>query len=132
GCTLFFRLDIPSRAVLLLFAVLAPALLLLREQITIYRMRVRAKTGRYREPVLLAGTPQDTRALLCRLTPDQLLDMEVIAEVDLEKSPVSHLVELLHRHSISRVIFAGNHSQMQRLQEAIGACEIEGVEAWLV
>jgi len=131
GCTLFFRLDIPSRAVLLLFLVLAPVFLLLRERVTIYRMRARARTGRYREPVLLAGTPQDTQALLCRLTPDQLLDMEVIAEVDIERNPVSHLVDLLHRHSVSRVIFAGNHSQMQRLQEAIGACEIEGVEAWL-
>jgi exopolysaccharide biosynthesis polyprenyl glycosylphosphotransferase len=41
-------------------------------------------------------------------------------------------VELLHRHSASRVIFAGSHSHMNRLQEAIGACEIEGVEAWLL
>ena len=132
ACTIFFRLDIPSRAVLLLFVALAPVLLLIRERVTIYRMRLRAQTGRYREPVLLAGTPQDTRALLARFTPDQLLDMEVIREVDIETNPISHLVELLHRHAISRVIFAGNHSQMQRLQEAIGACEIEGVEAWLV
>jgi exopolysaccharide biosynthesis polyprenyl glycosylphosphotransferase len=38
----------------------------------------------------------------------------------------------LHRHSVSRVIFAGGHSHLNRLQEAIAACEIEGVEAWIV
>jgi exopolysaccharide biosynthesis polyprenyl glycosylphosphotransferase len=42
------------------------------------------------------------------------------------------LVNALHEHSVSRVIFAGGHSHLDRLQEAIGACEIEGVEAWLV
>ena len=37
----------------------------------------------------------------------------------------------LHKHSVNRVIFAGGHSHLHRLQEAIAACEIEGVEAWL-
>src|SRR5204862_5513715 len=48
------------------------------------------------------------------------------------KQPLSDLVEALHEHSVSRVIFAGGHGQMNRLQEAIAACEIEGVEAWVV
>ncbi|MES2571378.1 MAG: sugar transferase, partial [Verrucomicrobiota bacterium] len=42
------------------------------------------------------------------------------------------LINALHEHSVSRVIFAGGHSHLIRLQEAIGACEIEGVEARLV
>jgi exopolysaccharide biosynthesis polyprenyl glycosylphosphotransferase len=58
--------------------------------------------------------------------------MEIVDRVDIEAQPISALVESLHRHSVSRVIFAGGHSHLNRLQEAIAACEIEGVEAWLL
>ncbi len=37
----------------------------------------------------------------------------------------------MHRHAVSRVIFAAGHSQLNRVEEAIGACEVEGVPAWL-
>jgi exopolysaccharide biosynthesis polyprenyl glycosylphosphotransferase len=57
--------------------------------------------------------------------------MDIVAEFNIEEEPISALVDALHAHSISRVIFAGAHSHMNRLQEAITACETEGVEAWL-
>jgi exopolysaccharide biosynthesis polyprenyl glycosylphosphotransferase len=37
----------------------------------------------------------------------------------------------MHRHSVARVIFAAGHTQLHRVEEAIGACEVEGVPAWL-
>ena len=43
-----------------------------------------------------------------------------------------HLVDALHRHSITRVIFAAGHSHLNTVQTAISACETEGVEAWLL
>jgi len=132
GCVIFFRLEVPSRAVALIFAALAAIVLWARESITLLRARTRAKSGRYREPVLLAGTSGDTEALRKSFTPDQLLEMDILGEIDIERQPISELVEALHRHSVSRVIFAGNHVHLNQLQQAIGACEIEGVEAWLV
>jgi len=132
GCMIFFRLNVPSRAVLILFALLSTLLLVFREQLTLLFIRARARSENYREPVLLAGTPCDMKALRDTLTPEQLLEMEILGEIDIEKQPVGEMVEMLHKHSISRVIFAGNHSHVNRLQEAIGACEVEGVEAWLV
>ena len=38
----------------------------------------------------------------------------------------------MHRHAVSRVIFAAGHGQLNRVEQAIGACELEGVPAWLV
>ena len=38
----------------------------------------------------------------------------------------------MHRHAVARVIFAAGHSQLNRVEEAIGACEVEGVPAWVV
>lgn len=132
ACVIFFRLTVPSRAVLLLFPVVAGSLLLTREQITIALLRRRARAGRYQENILLAGLPVDVAQLRQALDSDQFLGLHVAAEIDIERQPVSELVEALHRHSVSRVIFAGGHSHLNRIQHAIAACEVEGVEAWLM
>ncbi len=128
----FLKLDVPSRAVMPLFAVLAAGALLTRERISVLRYRRRLKKEDLREPVILAGTVADMKALRHSFTPEQVMDTKVVAEFDLENQPLSDLVSALHEHSVSRVIFAGGHGQISRLQEAIGACETEGVEAWLV
>ena len=128
----FLKLHVPSRAVMPLFALLAALALLARERISVSRYRRRLKKEDLREPVILVGTIADMRALRHSFTPEQVMDTKVMAEFDLENQPLSDLVAAMHAHSVSRVIFAGGHGQISRLQEAIGACETEGVEAWLV
>ena len=132
ACAFFLRLAIPSRAVMPMFAFFGVLLLLLREQITITRFRRRAKAGELREPVILAGTISDIHQLRHSFTPEQVMEVEIVAEIDIEMRPVEDLVDALHKHSVSRVIFAGGHSHLHRLEEAIAACEVEGVEAWVV
>jgi exopolysaccharide biosynthesis polyprenyl glycosylphosphotransferase len=132
GSSYFLKLDVPSRAVMPLFAVLGGTALLLRERITIARYRKRLKKEDLREPVVLAGTKADMYALRDSFTPEQIMEIKIVAEIDLEKQPVADLIAALHEHSVSRVLFAGGHSQLNSLQEAIAACETEGVEAWLV
>ena len=58
--------------------------------------------------------------------------MDMAARIDIEKQPISDLVEAMHRHAVARVIFAAGHSQLNRVERAISACEIEGFPAWLV
>jgi exopolysaccharide biosynthesis polyprenyl glycosylphosphotransferase len=128
----FFRYTFPSRAVLVIFALLALGALLLRERLTVARLRSTASSGRFRESVLLAGTPADLIQLEKSLTAEQMVDIEIVTRVDIEVEPISALVESLHRHAVSRAIFAGGHSHLNRLQEAIAACEVEGVEVWLL
>ncbi len=132
ACSYFLRLEVPSRAVMPLFLLIAPVLLLLRERFVIERLRTRAKTEALREPIILAGTKADTHQLRHTFTAEQIMELEVVEEFDIEKQPIAEFIEALHRHSVSRVIFAGGHSHLNNLQEAIAACEIEGVEAWLV
>lgn len=132
GCVVFFRLQVPSRSVPLIFAVSAGSALLIRERITIMYLKSNARSGRMRESVMLAGVPEDIQEFRRTLNADQLLEMNIVREFDIEKEHTSALVEALHVHSVARVIFAGAHSHLNRLQEAITACETEGIEAWLV
>ena len=131
ACVIFLKLPLISRSVPLLFLLIAMAMLLLKERVIIRRVRRKALRGELREPVLLAGVPEDIAALEQSFTVEQQLLMDVAARIDIEKQPLSDLVEAMHRHSVGRVIFAAGHSQLNRVEEAIGACEVEGVPAWL-
>ena len=131
ACVIFLRFPLISRSLPLLFVIIATAMLLIKERIIGDRLRRRAARGELREPVLLAGLPEDIAALEQTFTPEQKLLMEVAGRIDIEKQPISDLVEAMHRHSVARVIFAAGHSQLNRVEEAIGACEVEGVPAWL-
>lgn len=131
-CVIFLRLQVPSRSAAILFVGFAILLLLAREQLTLLYMKRRANSGAYREPVLLVGLPVDTRQFRESITGDMEIEMDVVGEIDIGKEPISSLVESLHRHSVSRVLFAAGNTPLNRIQEAIAACEIEGVEAWLL
>lgn len=131
-CVIFLRLPLTSRAVPLLFIFIATTALCLKERVIVRRMRRRIARGEVRERVLLAGVPQDIAALEGSLTPEESILLEVVDRIDIEKQPIADLVEAMHRHSVSRVIFAAGHGQLNRVEQAVGACEVEGVPAWLV
>ena len=129
---IFLRLPLGNRSVPLLAILIATLLLLIKEQIIVGRIRRKAIRGELREPVLLAGVPDDIAALESSFSPEQRMLMQVVARIDIDKQPLSDLIEAMHRHAVARVIFAAGHSQLNRVEEAIGACEVEGVPAWMV
>jgi exopolysaccharide biosynthesis polyprenyl glycosylphosphotransferase len=132
ACVIFLRLPLASRSVPLLFILISTVVLLLKERLIAGHLRRKAMRGELREPVLLAGLPQDIAALEQSFTAEQQLLMNVVGRVDIDRQPISDLIEAMHRHAVARVIFAAGHSQLNRVEQAIGACEIEGVPAWLV
>jgi exopolysaccharide biosynthesis polyprenyl glycosylphosphotransferase len=131
-CVMFLRVELPSRSVLILFVGFGAALLLAKDRLQLAYVHRLAERGLLREPVLLAGSPVDMDQLMESLTSEQLLHMEVIDRVDIERQPLSDLIEALHRHAISRVIFSASHAHLNKIQDAINACETEGVEAWML
>ncbi|MEK0450613.1 MAG: hypothetical protein RL088_2881 [Verrucomicrobiota bacterium] len=131
ACAYFLRLDVASRAVMPLFAVFSAIGLMIRERVTIARYQRKVRKGIQRERVIIVGTAADNFAFRNAFTPEQVMEIEVVQEIDIEKESLSVLVHALHEHSVGRVLFVGGHSEMGRLNEYIGACETEGVEAWL-
>ena len=39
---------------------------------------------------------------------------------------------MLHEHSVNGVIISAKHTYFEQVENAIKACELEGIEAWLV
>lgn len=132
ACVIFLRLPLANRSVPILFIAIATLVLLVKERILIRRIRRKALAGELREVVLLAGSPQDIAAFEHSLTAEQKLLMEIADRIDIERQPLSDLIAAMHKHSVARVIFAASHSQLSLVEAAIGACEVEGVPAWLI
>jgi exopolysaccharide biosynthesis polyprenyl glycosylphosphotransferase len=131
AAVIFLRLQVPSRSVLILFAMFAPAILLVRERLQVWSYHRRVAQGTIGERIILAGEPASIEALLGGFTPVQRMEIKVMEEVDLERHDPEELIDAVRRHSVGRVVMAFNKMDMQKVQRAIEACEVEGVEAWL-
>lgn len=131
GSVVFLKLTIPSRSAFILFLVFAPVGLLVREALFRQIQLRRLRRGAHGESVILAGDPERMRHLVEKLSPIQRLEIRIVEQIDLGKSRVEELVDAMHRHNVGRVIFAFNVDAATGMQEAIAACETEGIEAWL-
>ena len=127
---IYFRARVLCRGLLLGLA-LGSVSILMRESCQRVWMRRRMKSGVGREPVLVAGLSEDMDRLLESMTEEQRAEMDVRQRIDLSKEPVSALVEAMHAHAVSRVLLAAQHIHFARIEEAVQACETEGVEAWI-
>lgn len=127
----FLKLVVPSRSVLILFAVLAPVALILKERLAIAMYKERLLKGGVAERIIIAGEPEKIAEIEASFTPTQRLEIAVVARIDLQKFDTPALVDALHALSVGRVVLAFSTIELQKVQQAIEACEVEGVEAWL-
>jgi exopolysaccharide biosynthesis polyprenyl glycosylphosphotransferase len=130
-CMVFFKWSVESRAVVIFSVALGALSLLLREAWQRDAMRKQVISGRGRERVILAGKEEDMSAFFVGMNAEQSAGVEVCARIDITQRPISELVAALHEHSISRVFFAAQHVHFNKIEEAVQACETEGVEAWI-
>jgi exopolysaccharide biosynthesis polyprenyl glycosylphosphotransferase len=131
-CQIFLKWQVPSRLVLALTGGIGGTALLLKEAFIKRDLRRQLRSGDgTKERVLLAGPPADVRRMLASLTDEQRAEMCVVGQFDLTEQPLSRLVELLHERAVARVVFAAQHIYFNKIEEAVQACETEGVDAWI-
>ncbi|WP_395738796.1 sugar transferase [Prosthecobacter sp.] len=130
-CIVFFKWSVESRAVVVFSVALGALSLLLREAWQREILRRQMASGKGRERILIAGSQSDLEAFRTNMPAEQRAEIEIMGEIDIMQRPVSDLVDALHEHSISRVLFAAQHVHFSKIEEAVQACETEGVEAWI-
>lgn len=102
-----------------------------RDRITTLYLRNKTTREDAKEPVLFAGSKSETKGLLEELDPDITEGWRVCGHFDLETQPVSELYDLIRETSVSRVIFATKEVGFDKVSQAVEACELQGVEAWI-
>ena len=95
----FLAREQPARGVIVFFGALSFFLVLIKEEFV--RRWVQSKFGRekLKKRLLLAGAAEDTKPLRAKLKAQSFDGVEILAEVNLDDTPVGRLVDLLHEHS---------------------------------
>ncbi len=126
-----FRYNL-ARGVIVLFAAISFVLVFVSEELI--RMFYRSRLGvmQIKRRMLLLGAPVDRVRVREELRSKGIDHIELVGELDLNLSAIPGLVKLLHDTSANGVIINARHTVFGEVEKAIQACEIEGVEAWLV
>ena len=128
----FLAREQPARGVIVLFGGISFLLVLFKEELVRRGVQSRFGQEQLKRRLVLAGTSEDTRPLRHRLRDQSENGVEIVAEVNLDETPVSGLVDLLHEHSANGVVLSAKHTVFGQVEKVIQACELEGVEVWLL
>ncbi|MBI3192259.1 MAG: sugar transferase, partial [Pedosphaera parvula] len=124
------REEQPARSVVILFGGTSFILILLKEELMRRWLQSNLGQAQIKKRVILVGTEADTQRLRVELK--GMPDIEVCAQLDLNENTIGQLVELLHTHSANGIVLSAKHTYFGQIEKAIQACELEGVEAWLI
>jgi exopolysaccharide biosynthesis polyprenyl glycosylphosphotransferase len=125
------KIDIP-RATLAWFGGISFTVVFIKEELLQWLFQSEIARTQYRRRFVLVGTREETARVRNRLKTRSSEALEIEAELDLNNEPLQRLVELLHEHSINGVIISAKRGSFDSVEAAIKACELEGVEVWLV
>ena len=129
---LFLARTSVARWVVPWFGGISFTLVLLKEEFIRFLLRSKMAQAQARRRFILVGNKEDTLEMRKQLQAKSLEEIEVTAELSLAEVSVARFVSLLHEHAVNGVILSGRHSSFDQIEEAVRACELEGVEAWLV
>lgn len=121
-----------ARGVIILFGCMSFVLVLMKEELLKRAFASSIGREQLQRRFLLLGPSEETARIEAELRAKSPEAIEVVAELELSEASVQRLVALLHEHSINGVIIAAKRTFFDQVESAIGACELEGVEVWLV
>ena len=130
--TLFLFHSGIARLVTVLFGAISFVLLFAKEEALLLAFRSKLARAQYGRRFLLLGSAEETVRMRAELRDKSPEAMDVVAELDLNETPVERLVELLHEHSVNGVIISAKRSFFDQVESAVRACELEGIEVWLL
>ncbi|MGA2540412.1 MAG: sugar transferase [Verrucomicrobiota bacterium] len=120
-----------ARGVLVLFGFCSFGLMMLKEELVLRGRQSQLGAAQYTKRVVLVGERAETSSLRADMRKAQP-ELEVVGEMDLNTTSTEELVSFLHVHSVNSVVLSARHTVFGRIEQAIQACELEGIEAWLV
>jgi exopolysaccharide biosynthesis polyprenyl glycosylphosphotransferase len=127
-----FRLPPVARGVVVWFGFISFGLVFIKEEMLRRLASTQMAQAQYRRRVILVGASEETARMETELKAKSEQEVEIVGRLNLSETPVERLVEMLHEHSANGVILSARHAYFEQVEAAIRACELEGVEAWLV
>jgi exopolysaccharide biosynthesis polyprenyl glycosylphosphotransferase len=120
-----------ARGVYVLFGVCSFGLMVLKGELFRWAYQSELGQAQFKRRVVFVGAPEDTRQLQ-QSVGSAMQEVLPVGEFDLNQSSIQDLVSFLHKHAVNTVIINARHTGLGHVEAAIGACELEGIEVWLL
>jgi exopolysaccharide biosynthesis polyprenyl glycosylphosphotransferase len=121
-----------GRSVIVWFGFISFALVWVKEEVVRIAVQRKVLRSKYRRRFVLVGTSEETARMRAELNEKSPEDIEILAQLTLNEASIPRLLELLHEQFVNGVIISAKHSYFEQVEAVLQACEVEGVEAWLV
>ena len=121
----------PSRLLLVFGMITTGIVLLTRDRLTARFLKRTARDDTHKERVILAGAGDEMENLRNELDPEIVANWNIVDHFDLKTRSVEDLYDLLKEQSVGRVVFAAKATEFGIIAQAVEACELQGVEAWI-
>jgi exopolysaccharide biosynthesis polyprenyl glycosylphosphotransferase len=95
-------------------------------------LMVMSAQRRSQRAAVLVGSLSENQGIVDAIRSHPEWSLEVLAQLNLSVQSAEDLEKLLREKPVDVVIFTSGKSSLNEVESAILACEVEGVEAWLV
>ncbi|NOS70796.1 MAG: sugar transferase [Verrucomicrobia bacterium] len=129
---LFFSKLYIARSVPIWFGLIAFSLVFTKEEIIRLVMKSQVGRSQYSRRFLLVGARGETDKMRAEINSHTGDGIHVVSELNLDETDLSQVINVLHDHAINGVILSTRHSHFDRAEAVLQACEIEGVEVWMM
>jgi len=123
---------VTPRGMMVFFAVISFGLIYAKEELVRWALNNPMIQAQSKRRFVLVGTAREIARMQTELKQHPDTSVEVMAEFDLIETPVQQIVNLLHDHSVFGVLLSAKHTNFEQIEYVIRACELEGIEVWLV
>ncbi len=120
------------RGMMVFFGVISFGVVYLKEELVSLAMHTKLAQSQSKRRFVLVGTEREILRMRQELREHVSEGIEITAELNLVETPVQRIVDLLHDHSVFGVILSAKHTNFEQVEYVIRACELEGVEVWLI
>src|SRR3954463_3032843 len=117
----FFRLVI-ARSVVIWFGFISFLLVFCKEELLRHGLRSSLGQTQYRRRFVLVGSASETSRMSAELKARSHEGVEILAELNLNETPLEKLVEMLHEFAVNGVIINAKHSFFEEVEAVIKAC----------
>ena len=129
---LYMSRTVTPRGVIILFGPISFLLIFFKEELIRWGYKSKFGQAQLKKRLILIGSREDTARLKTEIGDKSREEIQIVSEFDLNETSIENLLHFLHEHSVNGVIINANHTFFGQVEKAILACELEGVETWLV
>lgn len=139
-----FKLQIVSRLIMVGFSAIVTCLLILKENLVMWRLQALRRSGANIRNVLMVGTVDSVRDIVETIEKNSFLGLKIIGilvpqEETQEGQAWGHKIldsldnieKVLHDNPIDQVIITIDRKDYKGVENVIFHCEEEGVEIWI-